>query len=180
MLQDEARTLRIRPLAPGDASAVYAAVRESMQTVGRWMSWCHPGYSLSDAQDWIARSQVSWAGDGDREFGIFDAKSGELLGCAGINQVNRVHEFGNLGYWVRAGRTGNGVAGAAAKAVARYGFEGLGLARLEIVAHPDNAPSRRVAEKLGARFEAIARNRLMFMAKPTDAAVYGLVASDIV
>ncbi|HUL96449.1 MAG TPA: GNAT family N-acetyltransferase [Usitatibacter sp.] len=179
VLEDEARRLRLRPPVAADAEPLYAAVRESMHTVGRWMSWCHAGYALGDVKDWIARCEASWAGEGDREFGIFDAKSGEPLGCAGINQINHVHDFGNLGYWVRASRERRGVAHAAARAIARYGFAELGLARLEIVVHPDNAASRRVAEKVGARFEAIARNRLVFKARPTDAAVYALIPADI-
>jgi len=40
---------------------------------------------------------------------------------------------------------------------------------------PDNRASRRVAEALGARFEGIARNRLVVHGRPTDAAVYALV-----
>jgi RimJ/RimL family protein N-acetyltransferase len=42
-----------------------------------------------------------------------------------------------------------------------------------------NAASRRVAEKLGARLECIARNRLMGWGRPHDAAVYSLVPSDV-
>lgn len=51
----------------------------------------------------------------------------------------------------------------------------LKLTRLEIVAPEDNVPSRRVAEKVGAVFECIARNRVMVHGKPQNAAVYALV-----
>ena len=61
------------------------------------------------------------------------------------------------------------------QAIAEYGFRQLKLTRLEIVAPEQNAPSRRVAEKVGADFECIARNRVMVHGKPQPAAIYSLV-----
>jgi RimJ/RimL family protein N-acetyltransferase len=63
--------------------------------------------------------------------------------------------------------------------VARFGFGRLGLIRIEIIALPDNRPSRRTAEKLGARFEAIARQRLWARGQACDAAVYALIPQDL-
>jgi RimJ/RimL family protein N-acetyltransferase len=72
-----------------------------------------------------------------------------------------------------------GLATAAAQHVARFGFEQLGLIRIEIVALPDNAASRATALRIGARFESIARQRLLVEGQPRDAAVYGLLRSDL-
>ncbi|TAN54527.1 MAG: N-acetyltransferase, partial [Betaproteobacteria bacterium] len=47
--------------------------------------------------------------------------------------------------------------------------------RLEIVAPVDNQPSRGVAEKAGAVFECIARNRVVLHGRPLAAAVYSLI-----
>lgn len=168
----------IRPHAGGDIASMYAAVVESMATVGRWMSWCHEGYSLDDAQLWYERCAKAWDTEGDREFGIFDTATDEVLGCVGINQINRVNRFANMGYWVRSSRSGRGIATTAARLASGFAFESLGLARIEIVALPDNMASRRVAEKVGARFECIARNRLQFGEVTHDAAMYSLVPAD--
>lgn len=169
----------VRPHTPSDIAPLCAAVIESMATVGRWMAWCHPGYSMTDAEAWHARCTVAWAADGDREFGIFDAATGDVLGCIGVNQINRVNRFGNLGYWVRTTREGRGIATLAARLVAQYAFVELVLARLEIIVLPDNAASRRVAVKAGARFECIARHRLQWRGTARDAAVYSLVPGDL-
>jgi len=169
----------VRPHAPADVAPMCAAVLESMATVGRWMAWCHPGYSMQDAEDWYARCATAWATDSDREFGIFDAVGGDVLGCIGVNQINRVNAIGNLGYWVRAMREGRGIATTAARLVARYAFTELALARLEIVVLEGNAASRRVAEKVGARFECVARHRLQWRGEARDAAVFGLLPSDL-
>jgi RimJ/RimL family protein N-acetyltransferase len=62
---------------------------------------------------------------------------------------------------------------------ARFGFQRLGLVRIEIVALPDNQASRRTAEQAGARFECIARHRLWERDRARDAAVYALVPADL-
>ena len=149
----------VRPQTASDIAPLCAAVQPAMASVGRWRAWCHSGYA--------------------REFGIFSADTGEVLGCVGVNQINRVHLIGNLGYWVRTTREGRGIATAAARLVARFAFAELTLARLEIVIEPHNAASRRVAEKLGARFECIARHRMLWRDGPRNAAVYSLLPSDL-
>jgi RimJ/RimL family protein N-acetyltransferase len=169
----------VRPLAAGDVESLHAAVLESREAVGRWMSWCQPDYAARDAEGWIAHCRRNWDAGLDREFGIFDASSGEVLGCAGINQFNRVNNFANLGYWVRTSRVGRGVASNAVLMLARFAFGELKLTRIEIVAQVDNVASRRVAEKAGCRFEGIARNRILYRGQPRHAALYSLVPGDI-
>ena len=133
----------LRPIEARDRTSLCEAVHESMDTVGAWMSWCHPAYSLEDADQWIATCAHNWASGTDREFGIFDAASGAVLGCAGINQVNQVNRFANLGYWIRASRTGQGLASTAARLVARFGFAQLALVRLEVVVRVNNVADRK-------------------------------------
>ncbi len=110
-------------------------------------------------------------------FAAFDAAA-QFLGSVGLNQRNRAHNFMNLGYWMRASQQGNGIAVRAARLVAAFGFGQVGLTRIEIVAALDNRASRRVAERSGAVFEAIARNRLVDRGNPIDAALYALVPAD--
>jgi RimJ/RimL family protein N-acetyltransferase len=44
--------------------------------------------------------------------------------------------------------------------VSRWGFEKLGLQRLELITDPDNLASQRVAEKVGYRREGVLRAHL--------------------
>ena len=171
--------LCLRPWQARDATALYAAARESTGSVGRWLPWCHAGYRMEDAVAWIAHCQPGWRAGEHFAFPIFDADSGELLGGIGLNQYNRLHHSANLGYWIRQSRQRQGIAVTAATLVARFGFEQLGLTRIEIVALPDNHPGRYTAERIGARFEAIARQRLWANGQAHDAAVYGLIPLDL-
>ena len=47
------------------------------------------------------------------------------------SSVGLARTAANVGYWVRTGQTGRGIATAAVRLVARFAFEELGLLRLE-------------------------------------------------
>lgn len=88
-------------------------------------------------------------------FGIFH--DGRFVGECNINNVQRgAMQGGYIGYWIDQSWAGRGFMPEAVVAVLRFGFEELGLHRLQISIVPRNAPSRRVVEKLAIRSEGIA------------------------
>jgi len=171
--------IRIRPAHPEDAGALYEAIRESIAEISRWAPWCGPDYSEADARSFLASRAEAWSKGTEYDFVILDAADGKLLGGCGLNQFNRGHRFADLGYWVRTSRTGRGLATAAVRLLARFGFEELGLCRLEIVASVGNGASQRVAEKAGATREGLARNRHVVRDAIRDAVMYSLIPEDL-
>ena len=161
----------IRPWQSSDADSLYAAARASMSTVGRWLPWCHDKYARADSEAWIEHCWKSWDSGEQYAFAILADDESRVLGGAGLNRLDRARGMANLGYWVRTKAQGRGVATQAARLVGAFGFE-HGFARLEIVAAIDNLPSRRVAEKSGARFQRIERGRIEFRGARLDAAIY--------
>ncbi len=143
------------------------------------MGWCHREYSFDESTSFVLSRKEAWQEGRDYTFVIFDVDTGDFVGGTGVNQINRVMQFGNLGHWVRSSRTGRGAATAAARLAARFGFEHLGLHRVEIVVHVENEASHRVAEKVGARREGLLRNRLLLHGEPRDAVMYSLVPADV-
>lgn len=164
----------IRPLRAEDAPSLHVAVRGSIESLGRWLPWCHPGYSLVDAETWVAHCTAAWEDRSEFAFGVFDCGSGELLGGVGLNQVDHARASANLGYWVGERHRGRGVATRAAALAAAMGFEELGLARIEIVALSQNFASQRVAEKIGAIREGETLDRLVLHGRAAPAVVYVL------
>lgn len=164
-----------RPFSDNDASPFAAAVGESEDTVGRWMSWAHPGYTPSEALAWFSHCEQARSNGTGHEFGIFDAQSQALVGGCGLNQFNDVNGFCNLGYWVRQSWQRRGAASAAIQALTCFAFAQLQLGRVEIVVAAGNTASLAVAERAGALRECLARNRLKVHGRLTDAYVLSLV-----
>ena len=171
--------VRLRQFRAEDIPLLFAAVRESMKEMSVWLAWCHPNYSLEESTQYVLEREEEWRKDAHYSFGITDVLSGEFVGSVGLNFVNRTHHFANLGYWVRSRSTGQGIATRAVRLIARWGFEKLKFARLEIVVGLDNIASQRVAQKAGAMREGILRNRVCLHGQQRDAVMFSLVPKDL-
>lgn len=166
--------LVFRAFDDSDAENFAAAARESVDSAGQWMSWCNPAFARQDALDWFQLCRVAVAAGSTHEFGVFSAATGEFLGGAGLNAINREHLFCNLGYWVRQSAQRQGVALRSVRALARYAFNTLGMQRVEIVIASGNIPSAGVAHKSGAQFECVAQNRLQLHGVAVSASVFSI------
>jgi RimJ/RimL family protein N-acetyltransferase/catechol 2,3-dioxygenase-like lactoylglutathione lyase family enzyme len=166
--------VRIRPYTAEDAEAVWEAVGESMAELAPWMPWCRPGYSPADSREWLEAQVKAFQAGTAFEFAIV-GPDGRYLGGCGLNQIDRVNRRANLGYWVRTGAAGRGVATAAVELLRAWAFACTDLVRLEVVVATGNGPSHRVAEKAGAIREAVLRHRLLLDGAPRDATLYAFV-----
>lgn len=169
--------IRIRPYRETDVEEMTAAARESFADVAPWMPWCHARYSATDAAEWVRATLDGHASGTMYDFAILDA-AGRYAGGCGLNQISRLNGVANLGYWVRSSRTGCGIAPAAVRLLAAWAFEHTPLNRLEIVAAVGNLRSQRVAEKAGARRDAVLRKRTILAGVAADAVLYSIVRGD--
>ena len=111
-------------------------------------------YSEAEARAWVERQ---WH---KREAGTVLALAivadGEALPVGNVNLAS----FGDdgraaaIGYWLVPSARRRGFVTRAAAELIRWSFGTLGLQRIEFEILPENLPSHRVAERLGARPEA--------------------------
>ncbi len=169
----------MRPFVPGqDEEALCEAVLDSLSELAPFLPWACKEYSLSDAGEFIASVPRSWESRTGYHFGIFDQNDGRLLGGVGLNMVSTIYRILNLGYWVRSSEAGRGLATEAGLLLADFALKELGALRLEILTAVSNGASRRVAEKMGAHFEGILRNRLRIREETQDAAMFSLIPNE--
>ena len=162
----------LRPAEMKDAKQMFAAVRESMNKIGAWMPW---KYSFGESKNWIKTCKKGRKDGTIYDFAITDARDGTILGDCGLNDIRKSDKTANLDYWVRTGRTKQGICTAATLLLADFGFKELKLNRIEILVAVDNLASQRVAVKAGAVKEGILRNRLLLHGKIHDAVMFSLI-----
>lgn len=174
-----AEGVRIRPYRETDVGPLFEAVRASIEELAAWLAWAQGGYERSDARSWVESRSEAWANGDAYSFVVESVDDERFLGGVDLNQVHEPVRMANLGYWVRTDATGDGVATTAARLAAEFGFDTLGLQRIELTVPIGNAASARVAEKLGARREGVLRHRLRLHGEPADAVLFGLLPSDL-
>ena len=137
----------LKPLSIECLEDFLGAIRESENSVGRWLPWWTNDYSVSDARDWFEFCATEIDAKKSYDVGILQIEDNRFIGGASINHIDNVNRFGSIGYWVRETFQGQGIAPVAVSLITDFGFNKLDLARLELVILEENVASRKVAEK---------------------------------
>jgi [ribosomal protein S5]-alanine N-acetyltransferase len=85
----------------------------------------------------------------------------------------------HIGYWVDERVAGRGIIPTSLALAVDHCFQIVGLHRVEVNIRPENAPSRRVAEKLGFRDEGLRRAYLHIDGGWRDHISYALTAHEV-
>lgn len=91
-----------------------------------------------------------WQTHGFGRWAVVDKNTREFLGFGGLRSLFGTPE---VVYHLAKASWGKGIATELAQAALRFGFEDRGFERIVAIAHPLNAKSVHVMEKLGMRYE---------------------------
>jgi RimJ/RimL family protein N-acetyltransferase len=147
---DIVRTARLvmRRLVPDDAQSMFDL--DADPEVLRYLPGA-PRVSVEEARRSLVDYQAIYRDDGFARWAVIEQATGEWLGWCGLRRQPDGEV--DVGYRFRRATWGRGFATESARASLAYGFEVLDLPRIIGTAHPDNARSIRVLEKIGLRFE---------------------------
>jgi dolichol-phosphate mannosyltransferase len=168
----------LRTVSPEDREAVWEAEVASLEELKPWFWWCHPEHTRERSAGWVASRDDAWRKGQEYSLLVRATDSDRVLGCVFLNAIDKISLRGSLGYWIRPDAGRKGVATEAAALIVKWAFEALALERIEIVAAVANERSQKLAERLGARREGVARKRLRVGGVSTDAVIYALLRDD--
>ncbi len=141
--------LRLRAYRPEDVDALAPMFADAEH-----MRFYPAPFTREDTTAWVARQLERYRDDGFGLWVIESRDGGEFLGTAGptIQVVEGVGEV-EIGWHVRPGRKGRGIAPEAGAAARDWAFANLEADYLISLVRPENVPSARVAEKIGMRVD---------------------------
>ena len=156
----ETERLVIRCWEPADAPLLKDALDSSLEHLRPFMDWAHDEPEPVEAKVERLRAFRALYDTGETFImGIFDRSETEVLGGTGLHA--RIGPGGlEIGYWIRASATRQGIATESSAALTRVGFEVCEADRIEIRIEPRNEASFGIPRKLGFLEEATLRRRL--------------------
>ncbi len=146
--------------------------------IPRWTAVPQP-YGETDARAYLLHRYDVLAAGTMAPFAIVSGESsaGRLVGSISLMRLSWPDRRGEVGYWLAGWGRGKGHATRAVRLICRWGFDALGLERVDLVAAVGNLASQQVAERAGFTREAVLRAYLRQKDGEHDAVAFGLLAS---
>ena len=168
--------LQLRPLHINDAEALLTIFSDPIV-----MEYWHtpPWQSHGDAVDFIASSLAESEQKNLICLGIILKSNQQLIGKCMLHNYVPDSKRAEIGYALSPQYWGKGLVFEAAHALLNYGFQELGLRRIEAELDPDNIASAKALERLGFIKEGLLRKRWEINGVISDSALYGLLVDDV-
>ncbi len=110
-------------------------------------------YIHSALKDMANGTAMVWA--------ITDKTTGAIAGCTRLAEISMKDLRGQIGWtWIGTAFQGTGLNKAVKSAILTFGFDTLGLNRIELKADERNTQSRKAMLKMGAKEEGVLRQHM--------------------
>ena len=171
----ETKRTILRRLTPEDAEDVFAYAQSP--DVSAYMTWdLHA--SIRDTQVFIRQCISDVDEDRAGVWGIEWKDTGRVIGTIRFVHVDTVNRSAPVAYVLSEAYWGQGIATEVLAKILEFGFESMGLNRIEGVHMLRNAVSGRVLEKAGMRYEGLIREKLRAKGLYWDVQQYAILKRD--
>jgi len=153
----ETERLMLREYENEDAEKIVSKINNL--EVSKYLAMVPHPYELKDAEWFIGDCLKSSKKDSREkyEMAITSKESGELMGGAGLSNVDTHVGSAELGYWLGENYWRQGFMSEVVSALIDFAFEDLKLNRVIIPAYTPNMGSNGLAKKLGFTLEGTTR-----------------------
>jgi RimJ/RimL family protein N-acetyltransferase len=166
----------LRPWRDSDLRSIVDACQDP--EISRWTRVPSP-YGETDARLYLLQRHDAVATAAMAPFAIVSAVNDEqLLGSISLMSIDWRNARAEVGYWLAADARGRGHATRSVRLISGWGFQSLGLERLELHVATENLTSQAVAERAGFTREAVFRSYFQAKQGRQDMIVYGLLSAE--
>jgi len=137
----------LRPFSFDDLDQLVAVVNAELEHLRPWMPWAQQPVTAEAETEFLNGSARNWAAGTDFVYGIVDDE-GAILGACGLH-TRRGPGVLEIGYWLRAGAQGRGLATAASRLLAEVAASYDEVDEVAICCDEGNARSAAVPQRLG-------------------------------
>ena len=167
--------LTLRKMTPDDTDDMFEyAKRADVTQYLTWFPHENKGYTLQ----YLIYLQTRYKSGDFYDWAIVDNKTDKMIGTCGFTRFDFFNNSAEIGYVVNPEFQGQGIASEACREIIKFGFERLGLNRIECRYIPENKASQRVMEKNNMTFEGIRRQAMLIKGEYRDIATCAIIKEE--
>ncbi|MBE6549465.1 MAG: GNAT family N-acetyltransferase [Ruminococcaceae bacterium] len=167
--------LILRPMKESDANDMFDyAQREDVTTYLLWS----PHRSVSYTREYLKYIETRYDVGDFYDWAVIERSSGKMIGTCGFTRIDMPNNVGEIGYVLNPDFHGKGYGTEAASEALRFGFDVIGLHRIEAKFMEGNRASLHVMDKLGMSFEGFRRESMLVKGKYRTVGICALLSED--
>ena len=143
-----------RGMRVSDAEDMYAYAKRP--SVTEYLTW-DPHGSGEETREYLTYIGQRYRTGDFYDWSVVDKESGHMVGTCGFTSFSCPNDSAEIGYVLNPDYQGKGLATEAVRRVLTFGFEELGLHRIEARCIQGNTASLRLMGRVGMTFEGYAR-----------------------
>ena len=153
----ETDRLILRGMRVSDAEDMFEYARRP--SVTQYLTW-NPHTDPAETREYLTYVGQRYRTGDFYDWAVVDRESGHMIGTCGFTSFNCPHDTAEIGYVLNPTYQGKGLATEAVRRVLDFGFDELGLHRIEAHFMEGNDASRRLMERVDMTFEGYARESM--------------------
>ena len=167
--------LILRKMRVSDTEDMFDYARRENLT--KYLLWS-PHNTSSYTRDYLKYIETRYKSGDFYDWAVVERSSGRMIGTCGFTRIDPQNDTGEIGYVLNPDFHGKGYGTEAAREVMRFGFDTLGLHRIEAKFMKGNDSSLHVMEKLGMSFEGYRRDAIFVKGSYRTVGVCAIIKSD--
>ena len=158
------------------AAGLFDAIDNYREHLSQFLPWVGNMQTVENVRAYLQYCEGLIAAKTECSFII--VQQDKVIGRIGFHHIDVNNKSAAIGYWLAKDAEGKGIITNACSKIIEYGFNDLGLNRIEIKAATHNPKSQAIPQKLHFTQEGILRQAEFVNGSYFDIVVYGLVKED--
>jgi [ribosomal protein S5]-alanine N-acetyltransferase len=154
-------------------------VQNDLEEIAVWEEIASAQNAGAAAQEFLDYCFREYRGRGIGPWGIQLKETGAIVGNCGFPDLNFKELRGEVNYYIVPHHRGRGLATEALLALFTFGFQEVGLARIQARCDTENLASERVMQKAGMRFEGFVEHAPSSEDPEAKKKIYSILKNDI-
>jgi ribosomal-protein-alanine N-acetyltransferase len=167
--------LNLRKIYVSDYEDMYEYAH--LASVPKYLTW-YPHPSKQYTKEYLQYVSTQYNIGNFYDWAVTLKEEGRMIGTCGFTRFNFTSNSGEVGYVLNPDYHGRGIATEAVRQVMKFGFEELGLHRIECKFMEGNEASRRVMERVGMKFEGYSREAMLVKHQYRTIGTYSILENE--
>lgn len=168
--------IKLEPTSESQAPQLFAAIDNNRIQLSKFLPWVDNIRTVADLKEYLKNAEILCQEKKEASFAIIF--NNVAVGRIGLHHLDLQNKIGAIGYWLSKDAQGKGIILKSCKALINYGFQNLGLHRIEIKAAVTNLKSQAIPVKLGFVKEGLLRQAEFVNNQFVDLFLYSMISDE--